>query len=394
MVPVDRQLRRALAESQRLEPDLEQIRFSELLTWLSADPAIVAHTPDQTCQLDPRDGSLVVYNANRAHRHHDMAILPPDTLDASEPCPICSGAATRVIDVTPLSEGFTFISQNLYPILNPSPCLADELLTRALYPDPQHAGRAAYGLHLLQWTSSFHDRDWHNMPLADLQVCMDRLAVLEEKLVHEAGGYMPPSDMDADTFGCFSVIKNWGAAAGASLTHGHQQVAFSNIMPQRAFNNWSFFRRHQRTFAQYMLQENPVELTVAEWPGWRLVVPYFMQRPLTVMLVPMRGGLRHLHQLTPGERQQLTIALQATIRALLVLIPNYQEPAAYNFVLHSGPGNDLYLEFFPITQTNGGFERLGLWICQERPHRAAELMREALNGLASAKVGDGSQAGG
>ena len=217
------------------------------------------------------------------------------------------------------------------------------------------------------------------MPLGDLQVCVERLAVLEEKLTHEAGGYMPPSDNEADTFGCFSVIKNWGSAAGASLSHGHQQIAFSNIMPQRAFSNWSFFRRHNRTFAQYLVAENPAELTVAEWGRWRLVVPYFMQRPLSVMLLPTGGSVRHLYQLTAQDRLDLAAALQASIRALLVLIPAYQRPPAYNFVLHSGPGNDLYLEFFP----NGGFERLGLWICQERPQRAAQMLRQALAGLAA-----------
>ncbi|MBP7547689.1 MAG: hypothetical protein KA754_07050 [Corallincola sp.] len=369
-------LHKALAEARRLEPALEQIRFSELLTWLSADPAIAAHTPDQTCQLDPRDGSLVVYNASRSARPHTVANSVSSTPPGN--CPICEGAATRVVDVADQSQGFTFISQNLYPILHPSPCLADELLSRPLYPDPQHAGRAAYGLHLLQWTSSLHDHDWHNMAVTDLAVCIERLAVLEEKLVHEAGGYMPPSDMESDTFGCFSVIKNWGGAAGASLSHGHQQIAFSNIMPQRAYNNWTFFRRHQRSFAQYLLSENPEELTVAEWPGWRLVVPYFMQRPLAVMLLPTRSGLRHLHQLSDDERLQLTTALQASIRALLVLLPHYLQPPAYNFVLHSGPGNDLYIEFFPITQANGGFERLGLWICQERPQRSAQKLRQAL----------------
>ena len=382
-MPVDHHLHRALIEAQRLEPALDQIRFSELLNWLSADPAIAAHTPDQTCQLDPRDGSLVVYNSRRAERHHDVAVDHSVAHSDSAPCPICAGSATRIIDVAAQSEGFTFLSQNLYPILNPSPCLTDTLLSRALYPDPQHIGRVAYGLHLLQWTSSFHDRDWHNMPLVDLQVCVERLAVLEEKLCHEAGGYMPPSDNEVDTFGCFSVIKNWGGAAGASLSHGHQQIAFSNIMPQRAFSNWSFFQRHNRTFAQYLIAENPPELTVAEWGRWRLVVPYFMQRPLTVMLLPIVGGLRHLYQLTQQERLDLATALQATIRSLLVLIPAYQRPPAYNFVLHNGPGNDLYLEFFPITQTNGGFERLGLWICQERPQRAAQMLRQALAGLAA-----------
>jgi len=192
---------------------------------------------------------------------------------------------------------------------------------------------------------------------------------------------MPPSDAGCDSFGCFSLIKNWGGAAGASLAHGHQQIAFSNIMPQRAFANWSFFRRHQRTFSQYMLDENPSELTVGDWRHWRLVVPYFMQRPLSVMVLHKGKGTRHLYQLSSEARDELTLVLQQTITLMLGLIPAYQSPPAYNFVLHTGPDSDLYVEFFPITQGTGGFERLGLWICQERPQRAAHLLRDQLGAL-------------
>lgn len=375
------QLNFQLATDQCLDEALEDTQFHELLDWLSSDPAVSEHIPEQTCQLDPRDGSLVVYNATRADRLHDNVAGDDGVDDPGRVCPICRGQMTRILDIAPLSEGFTFISQNLYPILNPAPRLADDLLMRAMYPDPLHHGRVAYGMHLLQWTSSIHDRDWHNMAVADLAIVLSRLAHLEKCLVKGAHGYMPLIDQRSDSFGSFSVIKNWGADAGASLSHGHQQIAFSNIMPQRAFSNWSFYRRHKRTFSQYLLAENPEELSVAEWERWRLIVPYFMQRPLSMMLLYKGEGVRHLFQLDKRELVVLGEAMQLAIRALQILIPTYYRPAAFNFAIHNGPDSDVYVEFFPVTQTLGGFERLGMWVCQERPIVSAAKLRRQVGRL-------------
>jgi len=375
------QLNFRLAAGLCLEETLENAEFHEVLSWLSSDPAVSEHTPEQTCQLDPRDGSLVVYNAARAGRPHDNE--PDDGAGdgGGEICPICRGQMTRILDIAPLSEGFTCISQNLYPILNPAPRLAEDLLMRAMYPDPLHQGRVAYGMHLLQWTSSIHDRDWHNMAVEDLAVVLGRLAHLEKCLVKGAHGYMPLLDQCGEAFGSFSVIKNWGVDAGASLSHGHQQIAFSNIMPQRAFSNWSFYRRHKRTFSQYLLAENPEELTVAEWPHWRLLVPDFMQRPLSMLLLYKGQGVRHLFQLKEEELFALGRAMQMAIIALQSLIPTYYRPAAFNFAIHNGPDSDVHVEFFPVTQTLGGFERLGMWVCQERPIDSAEKLRRRFDRL-------------
>lgn len=370
-----------MAAGQCLDGALDNAHFSEMLEWLASDPAITGHIPNQTCQLDPRDGSLVVYNTARSSRYHDTRSQATVVADAEQPCPICEGKVTRILDLAPLSKGFTFISQNLFPILNPSPRLADELLVRAIYPDPEHSGRVAYGMHLLQWTSSRHDDDWHNMPIKDLKVVLTRLARLEQRLTKGATGYMPSMDKDNDFFGSFSIIKNWGADAGASLTHGHQQVAFSNIMPQRAFNNWSFYHRHKRTFSQFMLAENPKKLTVTESSQWRLVVPYFMQRPLSVMLLHRGTKMQHLYQLDEVGITELASIMQQTIRVLVELIPAYGKPPAFNFAIHNGPNNEVYVEFFPVTQSTGGFERLGMWICQEQPHLATERLQETLENL-------------
>jgi galactose-1-phosphate uridylyltransferase len=113
----------------------------------------------------------------------------------------------------------------------------------------------------LQWTSSQHDQDWHTLSLEDGLIVLQRLAALEQKLLYESEGLMPPSEMPPPrkpTHGFVSIIKNYGQLAGGSLAHGHQQIGYSNIMPSRFYNNWRFSERHQGDcFSRYLLGDNP-----------------------------------------------------------------------------------------------------------------------------------------
>ena len=45
----------------------------------------------------------------------------------------------------------------------------------------------------------------------------------------------------------------------------------------------------------------------------------------------------------------------------------------------NGPGAGLYFEFLPYTQETGGFEKLGLWVCQNNPHNVAAQLRETIH---------------
>jgi hypothetical protein len=43
------------------------------------------------------------------------------------------------------------------------------------------------------------------------------------------------------------------------------------------------------------------------------------------------------------------------------------KPIAYNIVGHTGPGAGIFFDFLPYTQETGGFEHLGLFVCQNTP---------------------------
>jgi galactose-1-phosphate uridylyltransferase len=353
------------------QPDLNSYSFEYLRKQLETDGFIQPQSQADLCQLDPRDGTIVVYAEHRALRQdeHSEKIKKKASL-----CPICQGQLTEVIDVADLSDGFTFISQNRFPVVYPANTQSKQTSWDSLYPDPHHLGRYAYGFHLLQWSSSVHEHDWHNMPISDVSIGMHRLASLEEKLLKEASGYMPLSDHNKHLYGYVSIIKNYGSAAGASLTHGHQQIAYSNIMPQRTYNNQRFYQRQHITFSQFLLRENPASLTVAEIGSTRIIVPYFMRRPFNLLIIPQTAA-EHLHELSQKEFQELEVAIQKTMQAYHSLLESLNREVSFNMVIHTGPESQLYVEFFPIVQAMGGFERIGMWICQLSAQKAADQLK-------------------
>ncbi|MCH1920985.1 hypothetical protein L9G15_16285 [Shewanella sp. A3A] len=369
----------ALARQMALAQDFTQLHFEQLLQHISNDEKLKQFAPDGVCQIDPRNGNLVVYNSARAKRPQTTTVAPSN-ID-NKPCPICDGHSADILDIAEQSEGFTFISKNLYPIFHPIEYVPQELPDYFQHQDPYHQGRASYGFHLLQWTSSLHDRDWHNLPLADALICLQRLAAVESSLLHQPTDFMAQSGKqmgERQVSGYVSIIKNYGSSAGASLSHGHQQIAYSNILPQHFFNNLCFRKRQERSFSRYMIAENPAELLVKDYGAVQLMVPYFMKRPVDMLLIFKDSEKRYLHQLDTAELTQLALGIQQAIRAIMALMSQMGLAPAYNMIINNGPGCGLYVEFLPKTQMMGGYEQIGLFVCQANPYEIANMVRQQL----------------
>ncbi|MCB0197227.1 MAG: glycosyltransferase [Anaerolineae bacterium] len=357
---------------------IDEVSVAQLFETVRNDTELAKFRPDALYQVDPRDGAVILYNSARARRPHDYPEPPAESKTATA-CPICDGKTTGVIDVANLSEGFTFINKNLFPVLYPPANGAD---IGAAIPDasaPRVEGEAPYGLHFLQWTSSLHDNDWQNMPVTDRVVAMQRLAALEKKLLHDSAEFMPPSPSSngrSDGHGFVSIFKNYGLMVGGSLSHGHQQICFSNVMPRRLQNNWRFLQERGEVFSQYLLRENPDNLMIKDYGEAVLLVPYFMKRPYYTMLLLKDTSKQYLHQLSDAELEAVTNGWHDAIRAMLAIMPKIGRAAAYNIITSNGPGAGLYFEFLPYTQETGGLEQLGLWVCQGNPGDVASNVRE------------------
>ena len=326
-----------------------------------------AWKPGGAWEIDPRNGDRILFNSSRDRRPHDNLPTPASAPKSARACAICQGHTTGVIDVAGLSEGFTFINKNLYPILSPGDATSC---------------REARGLHFLQWTSSLHDKDWHNMPPADCAIVMRRLAALERTLLTGCGDLLPPSEPREgcpDDPGFVLIIKNYGRLVGGSLAHGHQQIALSNVVPRRMLDNWRFEKERGETFSTFLMRENPPELLVRDYGLALLVVPYFMRRPYDMMLLVKDASKKHLHELTEAEIVAVAAGWHDGIRAMHWIMPEIGREIAYNVIANNGPGAGLYFEFLPYVQEIGGAEHLGLFISQGNPESAATRMRAYLD---------------
>ena len=374
------QLSRAKLKSLLQVNDIEQVSFARLAELVRQEPGLAPYRPDGDYQVDPRSGDRIVYSSARGNRPHDTRPAAGKTGPPAESCIVCQGRISHIIDVADLSEGFTFINKNLYPVLYP---WQEPLAYQADWGEKSigPGGRPAYGLHLLQWTSSLHDNDWHNMPLPDRLVVLQRLAVQEKKLLTGAAEAIPAAGLWHDgegRYGFVSIFKNYGRLVGGSLAHGHQQIAFSNVLPRRVRDNWRFQQQQGEFFSSYLLRENPAALQLHDYGPAVLLVPYFMRRPFDMMLLLKDANKRYLYELSGPELAAIADAWRDAIRVMHhFLVETGREPA-YNVVSHTGPGAGFYVEFLPYTQEIGGFEHLGLFICQANPRDTAVQIRAFL----------------
>jgi len=357
--------------------DISKVSYQQLVRSIIEDKADIAKfKPDNICSIDPRTLERVVYSEKRRRRPHEIksSLSIKDTSATS--CPICEGRTTRVIDRTSLSSGYTFINKNLFPILYPEN-------SSSIYPLVKNDKLAAlkkkaWGLHLVQWSSTEHTKDLHNLPPFDVAIILTRLGVLEEKLLHASDSKMPETFLHKGKphFGYAGIIKNYGANVGGSLGHGHQQIVHMNIIPAKIEMDMNFIKKTGKSFVQFILNKNPSELTLYEDESLRILVPYFMKRPLETIIAFKNPHLSYLHDLNKEEVSELALSLTRLLKATINLMIKMDIEPAYNLLFHTGSIGEMYIEVLPHTQIYGGYEYSGIYVCQGSPLSTVKIFRK------------------
>lgn len=348
---------------------LDDLTWQRAIELLNRQDGIGHFLPDGVYGVDPRNGEATLFNQSRARRPHDntpgSAGSGANTTGSDfEPCSICAGDTTEIIDTAELSDGFTFINENLYPIVHPeSQAPPDDWVA-------EEYGGHSLGLHFIQWTSSRHDVDWPALDPGDRARVLDRLAALEYRLLTLPG--YPAGERHV------SIIKNVGRLVGGSLNHPHQQIVLSSAVPRRVGENRAFAERTGRTFTEFLRRENPSELTIARLQTGRFLVPYFMRRPYNLLYALDDLRPSRLSETSAAQRRDLGLAMAMGMRMTQVGLDLLDREEAYNVVFHLGPGTGMYLEFLPRSQEDGGFEQLGLSACQSSPFLVARALREVV----------------
>lgn len=353
-------------------PAFDEISTQELLSLYENEAINNRGVAEVLSTVDPRSNEAIIYNPSRVDRPHDYHNRGSVPGVSQNDCPICEGDTTGILDLVELSEGYSFINKNLYPVLSPPDFQQDR---ETLLKSP------VWGMHLVQWSSSFHDRNWQNMPLEDCAVVMSRLAAAEKKLF-VVGQEISKDLKDQGILSgdqCYvSVIKNVGSAVGGSLEHDHQQIILGNLAPRRILNNQRFLNKQGKTFSEYSQLTNPPELLIRDYGKAIILVSEFMRRPYEMILAVKDFQKSYLHELDPEEILAISKGWKDATRLYQELMPEMKRELAYNVVTHNGPGAGLYFEFLPYTQEQGGLEHLGLAICQAEPEQAAKQIRAKL----------------
>ena len=348
-----------LAHTLMQEKDITSLSGKQLLEMFREEEGISKYKPDAFGHIDPRSLEPILNNPSR-NRRPNAESGEKVTTD----CPICDGNTTKIIDYVEFKDDFTFINKNLFPAIYPHAVPQSHSQECTEFP--------AWGLHLLQWTSAYHELDWHNMPVEDLSIVMKQLGVLEAYLLSAF------QDVLADSLHV-SIIKNGGLGSGGSLAHGHQQIILSNAIPRKAIENLNFEKTHGQVFSKFMLERNPKSLVIRDFDEVVLLVPDFMRRPGNMQLIVKDTTKKFIHQLSDAELAAVSAGWKTAILAIHQFMIERGQTVSYNVITHNGPGAGLYFEFLPRTQTEGGFEMIGLSICQSAPELVANQMRELLD---------------
>jgi galactose-1-phosphate uridylyltransferase len=302
-------------DRKTLEPLIQARDISDLLlrdlVEMFREEDLIKNIPESMYRIDPRNGDRILYHVSRSARPHESKASTTRLIVQEDTCVICEGKTTGVVDIVELTEGFTFINKNLYPILYPFKNLQSE---------DKHS---AFGLHFLH----------------------------------------------------VIIIKNYGNRVGASLSHGHQQITFSDVKPRHFQDHMRFELEHGEPFSAYLLREIPLELKVKDYGAATLLVPPFMRRPYDMILALKDTSKKYLHELTDEELRAVAEGWHDATRCIHRVMREMDKEIAFNVTTINGPGAGLYFEFLPYTQPMGGFEHLGLYVCQETPERAADRLR-------------------
>jgi len=203
-------------------------------------------------------------------------------------------------------------------------------------------------------------------------------------------------DLEKDKrFRYILVFKNYGTAAGASLSHPHSQLIATPITPRyikmELSNSRNYFQEKERCiFCDMIRQElGGGERLVYENEYFVCFAPFGSRFPFELWLMPRRH--EHGFQLLPDEER---IQLARCLKDVLTRLKRTLNDPPYNYVLHtapnpvSRPGKPDYwgtiqydfhwhIEIIPRLTMQAGFEwGSGLYINPTAPEEAAKYLRE------------------
>ena len=337
-----------------------------------------ASTGMSELRRDPIVGRWVIISESRSAKPYDFVQQAPPARPPDAFCPFCPGHE----DATPpelLAYGrnggrpdtpgwTTRVVPNKYPALQIEGPLARR--GEGLY-DRMNG----IGAHEVFIEAADHTAELSELPVAHVEQV---LRAYRERIV----------DLKRDVrFRYILVFKNHGEPAGASLEHPHTQLIATPVVPKLVTEELEGMGLH------FQLKERCIVCDIIEQEtatGRRIVaanerflayVPFAPRFPFETWIVP-RDHASAFELMPEDAGRALASCLKETLTRLRLAL----DRPAYNFVIHTAPCKESYLEHFhwhieimPKLTKVAGFEwGTGFYINPTPPEIAAERLRDAV----------------
>ncbi len=322
---------------------------------------------------DPIVGRWVIISTERGRRPHDF---PQEKIIRQEGfCPLCPGSER----MTPPE---ILVYQNAGPaggggwtlrvVPNKFPALRIE-------GDLGKAGEGIYdkmngiGAHEVVIETERHDIDFFDLP--------------EERVADVLRAYRERTlDLKKDQrFKSVIIFKNYGSAAGASLTHSHSQLIALPVVPKRVMEEMTGCRDYLRfrdrcLLCDIIVQEMEQKVRIVEESMEFLAYsPYAPRFPFETWIVPKRHQCAY-EMIEEEQIRSLAAIFRRTLRKLKLAL----EDPPFNFIVHSAAfqagAAEIYhwhIEIMPKLTKVAGFEwGSGFYINPTPPEEAAKFLRE------------------
>jgi UDPglucose--hexose-1-phosphate uridylyltransferase len=181
------------------------------------------------------------------------------------------------------------------------------------------------------------------------------------------------------------IFKNYGADAGASLSHSHSQIIATPTIPSRVATeiegSGEYYKFRERCIYCDIIQQEKMENTriVEENDDFIAFEPYASRAPFETWILPKT------HQYDFGEISEKNVkSFAAILKNVLLRMRISLDDPPYNFMIHtgmpSGEGRNYYhwhVEIVPRLTKLAGFEwGSGFYINPTPPEEAAKYLRE------------------
>lgn len=168
-----------------------------------------------------------------------------------------------------------------------------------------------------------------------------------------------------------ALFKNYGKAAGCSLSHSHSQIVPVPIVPPKIRDELDILANNDH--CEYCdivnLESNNIRIII-ENDNWIVFTPYCSTSPYEMWMIPKQ----HISNITEVDDLRL---MGITIRDALLKLKILLNNPAYNIVFNqTESGYHFNIRIIPRFNDFAGFEMsTGIIICNKSPEIAAKELR-------------------